>query len=264
MIESLSLLVHAFSKVGKTTLAATSPAPICMLDAEGGAKFLRNAESLVQMYGRPIELREWVPTEPPPRYDGTWDICIVNIRDWQTVTQVYNWLSQAEHDFQSLVVDSITEVQRRCKQQLKGTEALKIQDWGTLLVQMDMIIRGFRDLTLHPVRPLRVVVFIAETRQSQAGKWKPYMQGQIEVALPYWMDIVGYLYIEMLQNAQGQPTIPVRRLLIGQNQMYEAGERVQGRLGTYVDNPNIFQMYSTIFSPNGSAPVVPAETAPPQ
>lgn len=252
MLQSLSLLVHADSKVGKTTLGATSPPPILLLDAEGGSKFLPLADSLQQMYGRPINLTSWNPAMgPPPRYDGTWDICVVNVREWAPVPMVYQWLLQAEHDFQSLVVDSISELQRRLKQNLKGTDAMKIQDWGDLLVQMDSVIRGLRDLTLHPTRPLRVVMFIAETRQNQSGKWKPYMQGQIEVALPYWMDIVGYLHVVQTPDANGQLSIPIRRLLITQHPQFEAGERVQGRLGPYVDNPNIYVMYNTLFSSTG-------------
>lgn len=235
MIQTLSILVHANSKVGKSTLSATSPAPILVLDAEGGWKFMN-----VRMVG-------WDPQAgPPPRYDGTWDACIVNIREWGTVISVYQWLLQAEHDFASLVVDSITEIQRRCKANLKGTSAMQIQDWGMLLTEMDTIIRGLRDLTLHPVRPLRVVVFVAETRQYN-GRWKPAMQGQIVDALPYWCDIVGYLFVENANDANGQAAIPVRKLLISPHALFEAGERVQGRLGDVVENPNIFEMYMRVF-----------------
>lgn len=266
MIQSLSMLVHADSKVGKTTLGGTCPAPILLLDAEGGSKFLPLSDSLTQHYGQPVRLTGWNPQAgPPPRYDGTWDICVVYIREWITVTQVHTWLLQADHDFQSLVVDSISEIQRRCKANLKGTETMKIADWGSLLMQMDTIIRGLRDLTLHPTRPLRVAMFIAETRQNNNGKWKPYMQGQIETALPYWMDLVGYLFVEQVADENGQQTQPVRRLLISQHPQYEAGERVQGRLGLVVDNPNVYHMYTTLFGPitygNGQAAVA-ATTAP--
>lgn len=243
MIQSLSFLIHAYSKTGKTTLAATAPAPILAMDAEGGWKFIN-----MRMIG-------WDPNAtPPPEYDGTWDVCVVNIRDWRTVTRTYDWLMQAEHQFQSLVVDSITEIQRRCKTNLKGTAALQIQDWGTLLSEMDAMIRGLRDLTLHPTHPLRVVVFIAESRQLN-GKWRPSMQGQIVDALPYWCDIVGYLFIEQGMDVNGQATVPRRRLLISQSQLFEAGERVQGRLGGVVDDPNITSMYMQIFNMNGAEPL---------
>jgi hypothetical protein len=212
---------------------------------------------LTAMYGRPVRLTQWVPTSPPPRYDGSWDICVVYVQEWLSVLQVYNWLLQTDHDFTSLVLDSITDLQRRCKTSLKGTEALKIQDWGRLLTEMDTVIRGFRDLQLHPLRPIKVVMFIAETRQNQDGKWKPYMQGQIEVALPYWMDVVGYLFKEPVTDTNGQSTgNELRRLLINQHPQFEAGEAVQGRLGQIVDDPNVYRMYTQLFGdPNGQQPV---------
>lgn len=254
MIVPLSLLVHAPSKTGKTTLAGTCPPPLLVLDAEGRTRFLPHAQPVTAMYGRPVRLVSWVPNGPPPRYDGTWDVCVVQCNDWITVEQTYGWLTQGQHDFVSLVMDSLTELQRRCRENLKGSEAMRIQDWGVLLDRMTRVIRGLRDLTLHPTRPLAVVMFIAETRQSQSGKWVPNMQGQISTALPYWMDITGYLFKENTLDANGQPTGPeVRKLRISQHPEYEAGEAVQGVLGSIIDNPNIYTMHMTLnqfFAPN--------------
>jgi hypothetical protein len=127
---------------------------------------------------------------------------------------------------------------------------MKIQDWGRILTEMDGIIRGLRDLTLHPVHPLRVATFIAETRMYN-GRYKPAMQGQIVDALPYWCDIVGYLYTQPTLDANGQPSGDlIRRLLITPNELYEAGERVQGRLGGVIDSPNITEMYMRVFQLN--------------
>lgn len=236
MIETLSILVHADSKVGKTTFSATSPQPILALDAEGGWKFI------------PLRKVLWDPQQgPPPAYDGTWDVCVVMVRDWATVQMVEQWLVSGQHHFKSLVVDSISEIQRRCKANMVGTEQMKMQDWGQLLALMDATIRGLRDLTLHPTNPLQAVVFIAETRQSQSGKWKPYMQGQISVALPYWMDIVGYLFVQDTLDANGQPSGKMRRLLISPHNDFEAGERVQGRLGGVVDHPNVAAMLQAVY-----------------
>jgi len=236
VIETLSLLVHADAKVGKSTLGATCPAPILVLDAEGSWKFI------------PLRKIEWNPSSgPPPAADGTWDACIVQVRDWHTVSQTYQWMQAGQHQFQSVVIDSISEIQRRCKQNLVGTDAMKMQDWGTILALMDATIRGFRDLTLHPTNPVRVAMFIAETRKNDSGKWVPYMQGQISIALPYWMDIVGYLYVQQMTDDNGQPTIPMRRLLISPHPQFESGERVQGRLGAVVDQPNITSMFMTIY-----------------
>lgn len=218
--QRLSLLVHAGSKVGKSTLSATAPKPILVLDAEGSWRFI------------PLRQVHWNPAlGPPPDHDGTWDACVVSVNEWGTIEQVYHYLTQYRTAFVSVVIDSITEVQRRCKHNLVGSEAMKIQDWGVLLNRMDGVIRGFRDLGLRPELTVRCVMFIAETRQSQAGKWVPYMQGQIAVSLPYWVDVCGYLYPDLVPDANGQPTREVRRLWITPHQQYEAGERVQGRLG---------------------------------
>lgn len=222
--QRMSVLIHAGSKLGKSTLSGTAPKPILVLDAEGSWRFI----SVRKVY--------WDPdVGPPPTYDGTWDACVVQVQRWDTVENVYRWITQYQTPFVSVVIDSITELQRRLKQNLVGTEAMKIQDWGVLLAKMDDKIRGFRDLTLIQQINVRCVVFIAETRQRHNdNKWVPFMQGQIGVALPYWMDLVGYLYPDWERDENGQPTREVRRLWISPHPEYEAGERVQGRLGQFV------------------------------
>lgn len=219
--QRISILIHAGSKIGKSSLSATAPKPILVLDAEGSWRFI----PLRRVYWDPV-------TGPPPVWDGTWDACVVNVSEWDTVQQVYRWLTQYQTSFVSLVIDSITEIQRRCKQNLVGSEAMKIADWGVILSRMDGVIRGFRDLGLRPELSIRCVMFIAETRQSNAnGKWIPYMQGQIQVSLPYWVDVCGYLYPDWELDGNGQPTREVRRLWVGPHPQWESGERVQGRLG---------------------------------
>jgi hypothetical protein len=249
MKRPLSLLVHASSKAGKTTLAGTAPLPLLALDAEGGWYFMASSPTLARIYGRPLRITRWDPCSgPPPRYDGTWEICVAMIQSWAALECAYNWLVTGQHDFKSLVVDSITELQRRCKQNLVApTEQMKMQHWGALLTLMDAVIRGLRDLKDDLLNPVEIVVFIAETRIVD-GKWRPSMQGQIGTALPYWMDITGYLYVEDELDANGQPTRRVRRLLIGPHPLYESGERVQGTLGgDVITEPNIQSMIQQIY-----------------
>lgn len=222
--ETFSILIHGDSKVGKTTVAATCPKPCLILDAEGGSKFL----PLRKVYWDPIQYA-------PPVLDGSWDACIVMVRNWDTVSRVFQWMNTGQHPFRSLVIDSITEIQRRCKQNLISVDrTMEIRDWGKLLDMMDGTIRGFRDMTLHPIRPIQVAVFIAETRHID-NRWRPYMQGQISTSLPYWMDVVGYVFVDNIADANGQATVKQRRLLVSPHPQYEAGERVRGRLGDMFD-----------------------------
>lgn len=233
--ETLSVLIHAAAKVGKSTLSSTAPPPVLVLDAEGSWKFIK----VRKIYWDPM-------SQPIPRHDGTWDACVVTITQWAQVDQIYRHLTQVEHDFVSVVIDSITEIQRRLKQNLKGTDAMQIQDWGQLLTKMDSTIRAYRDLTLLPI-PVRCVTMIAETREDK-GKWRPYMQGQIGVSLPYLVDICGYLYVGMTMDENGQPTKKVRKLWIGPHPQFESGERVQGTLPDDIEQPNIAEMMKTIFA----------------
>lgn len=231
----LSILVHAPAKVGKSTFSWTAPTPTLIIDAEGGTKFLRARK----VYWDPFQGH-------PPVHDGTWDVCIVKVQKWQTIELVEQYLLQHKHSFTSLVVDSITELQRVCKSNLRGMDAMRIQDWGSLLAQMDNKIRGFRDLTLIDASPIRCVVFIAESKKID-GKWRPFMQGQIGTSLPYWVDVCGYLFVTTEQDENGQPTEQVRNLLISPHDEYEAGERVQGRLPGVVAKPNILDMLNQIY-----------------
>lgn len=242
---TLSVLIHAPSKTGKSTLSSTAPTPLIVLDAEGGWRFIKEAG---YRSGRPLRKIFWNPlAEAIPRHDGTWDVCIVTVNSWGTLHATYDALLRYEHDFRGLCLDSITEAQRRCKENINSNGQMQIQDWGRLLTEMDKLIRGFRDLILQP-NNVRVVVFLAETREDK-GRYRPYMQGQISISLPYWMDVVGYLFVAQDMDEHGQPTIPVRKLLIGPNPTYESGERVQGMLDPIITDPNITTMVNAIFPP---------------
>lgn len=243
---TLSLLIHAPSKTGKSTLGATSPPPILVLDVEGSWRFIfeagfKSGKKLRRYKGG------WNPVKgPPPRWDGTWDVCIVTVRDWATLTNAYMWLAQAQHDFKSIIVDSITEAQRKLKSQLKGLDDMTIRDWGQLLVNMDKWVRDMRDLVLLPNSPAKFVMFVAETEMKD-NKWRPAMQGQIGRALPYWVDICGYLFTVQETDENGQPTVKVKNLLImSDHPQFESGERVQGILGDIVRNPNVSEMIAKI------------------
>jgi hypothetical protein len=61
--RALSILVHADTKTGKSTFAATCPKPMLLLDAEAAYRFLPGTKVF------------WNPmTDAPPQYDGTWEI----------------------------------------------------------------------------------------------------------------------------------------------------------------------------------------------
>lgn len=243
--RSLTLMVYGESKVGKSSFAVTAPYPRLMLDVEGGHRFL------------PIVVKYWDPLrEEPPVADGTWDTCVVTIRDYDTVIKTYQWLQLGKHQFKSLIIDSISELQVKCMDSIAGNEQMKMQQWGELLRHMGGLLRDIRDLTMHPTNPLEAVVLTAMSRSSQEGRNKPYLQGQLAIQAPYFYDILGALTVEQVSNSDPlQPPYKVRRMYVERTNEYEAGERVQGRLGSIVeqDKLSIEVMLNTIFGPKQTA-----------
>lgn len=246
--RSITMLVYGESGVGKSTLAATAPYPRLMLDVETGHRFL------------PLNVRYWDPLrEAPPVADGTWDTTVVNIHDYSTVNKVYEWLRSGQHQFKSLIIDSISELQVKFFDQIAGDDQIKMQQWGEVLRKMGGLLRNIRDLTTHPTNPLEAVILTAMAVKGPDGVYRPYLQGQLKVQAPYLYDILGAVTIETFQHPDPtQPPYKVRRMYVERTPEYEAKERVQGKLGSIVEQGdlNIERMLDIVFGPR-------VETMPP-
>lgn len=232
MAESwgINMLLYGGAKVGKSYLADTAPAPRLVLDAEGGSRFT------------PSRKKEWDPVkEPPPEPDGTWDTAIVYIRDFRTIEKAYSWLASGKHHFKSVTIDSISEAQQRCVDALTGVNPMSQQEWGQLFRILSDLVRKFRDLIVHPEKPLDAITIIAMARKRD-DIWEPHVQGQLSTSLPYFFDICAYL-APVTDTETGET---IRRLFVGSFPGYVTGERVGGCLGTYIDNPNVSGMLATV------------------
>lgn len=239
--RSLTIMVYGESKVGKSTFAVTAPYPRLMLDVEGGHRFL------------PINVKYWDPMrEAPPVADGSWDTVVVQVRDYDTVLKAFSWLQMGQHQFKSLIIDSVSELQVKCMDNIAGTEQMKMQQWGELLRHMGSLLRDMRDLTMHPTQPLEAVVLTAMARPGQDGRSRPYLQGQLAIQAPYFYDVLGAITIENHPNPDpSQPPLRTRQMYVERTEEYEAGERVQGRLGQVVQQGDmgIERMLDMIFGP---------------
>lgn len=250
--RSLTIMVYGESKVGKSTLAVTAPYPRLMLDVEGGHRFL------------PINVKYWDPLrEEPPVADGTWDTCVVMVRDYDTVLKAYQWLQLGKHQFKSLIIDSISELQVKCMDNIAGKNQMQMQQWGELLRHMGALLRDLRDLTMHPTAPLEAIVLTAMARPGQDGRLRPYLQGQLAIQAPYFYDVLGAINVETIPNPDpSQPAYKARRMYVERTNDFEAGERVQGRLGKIVEQQDlgIEHMLDMIFGPKPAAAPAAAET----
>ncbi len=208
MTASLTMLVHSFSKVGKTTLLDTMLAPKVIIDTEGGTRHLETPQII------------WNPQlSDPPVYDGTWETCVVYAHEFATLDLTYNWLLSGQHPFVSAGVDSMTRGQKRIIDHFNGTQALREADWGTLLRHGEAYIQKMCDLVLIEGNPIQTVIFTAET-EVRDGRVIPGFVGKLRDRAPYLVDVTGYLYAEQPEDAP-----LARRLLLEPVPPYEAGCR---------------------------------------
>lgn len=224
----VSVLVHGPSKSGKTWLGESAPGPRLILDAEGGTRFLKSRKVV------------WDPRQPPPTDLDDDTTVLVYIRDFGSLAHAYQWLAAGKHPFKSVILDSISEIQQRCIDALVGTDQMKLQDWGTLSRQVARLVRDYRDLLIHPTKPVEVVVFVAMTRQDQNGKYTPYVQGQLATSLPFYIDIIGFMRAQPDESGEMQ-----RYLLVQPHQNYEAGDRT-GVFPPIVNNPDLSVMLKEV------------------
>lgn len=260
--RALSILVHADTKVGKSTFGATAPRPILLLDAEAAHRFLLARKVF------------WNPLTdgPPPVPDGSWDICVVIVRDYATLRSAVSYLEVGQHYFESVVIDSISEIQKKAKDDVSGGgPEMDQRKWGEILWHMETLIRKLRDLTEHPTRPITALVLTAMTEQRD-GKWKPYVQGQLRTTLPYFIDVVGYMFVKagLVVDPTAPPPPPIRVMLTRPHMQFEAGERVQGRLPEFIEDRcvNVQWMLDSVFGPvpdlNNTQTYQPPELVQPQ
>lgn len=237
-MSTLTMLLHGDAGVGKSTLSNTSPAPRLILDAEGRAKYLPYAIGVV----------EWDPrNQSPPVADGTWDTCIAIVPDYQTMDLVYRWLQSGQHPFVSVIVDSLMEIQMRLIDQVAGIEQLKTQDWGDVLRQLQKLVRDYRDLVLSPVNTTQVVIFTVGSRDGNNGRKEPLLQGQMASKVPYFVDVVGYLYTTVSPE---DPNNIDRALLVQPLPTAVAKDGTQRLPGPTIKNPNLSELYALL---NGGA-----------
>jgi hypothetical protein len=228
--DSLTIVVHGESGVGKSWFADTAPGPRLVLDVEGGVRFT------------PSQKVTWDPRNTPPDLGDDQDAsAVVPVRDLAVLQQTFQWLNAGQHPFRSVVIDSLTEAQKRAVDQIAGTAQMKTQDWGSLLRKMEQMVRAFRDLTMHPVKPLECVVFVCGTKTGEDGIARPHLQGQMGTTLPYYVDVVAHMGVGLGDNGgltRASTFAPIGGVV--------AKDRT-GRLGTSMTDPSIPRMFDAVY-----------------
>jgi len=198
--DSVKILVHGQSGVGKTTLIGTLPNPV-VISAEGGLLALADLE-----------------------------IPYLNVTSMTELNEAYEWLlnSKEADQFQSVAIDSISEIAEVVLNTEKKLTKDPRQAYGALQEQMTDLIRAFRDL------PRKHVYMSAKTEKAtdENGRilYSPSMPGnKLGQMLPYFFDEVLALRVE--RDADGATH---RGLMCDSDGLWTAKDR-SGKLSPWED-----------------------------
>lgn len=221
--ESISILGHGPAGGGKSTFGQTGPSPTVIFDAETAAKFIPKN---LKVFWDPMK-------EGPPVYDGTWEFCIVRINKWDRAEKALEYLRSNQHPFQTVVIDSISEILIKAKEEVNGREQFKLQHWGRLSQNMGSFLRDLRDITSSEESRIKVMFLISTTKEyvktNKAGDvteqvWKPFLEGSTQHIVPYLFDMTAYIYLETVNVDSSNPA---------------KGKRLRQAFYTGSSNPNI-------------------------
>lgn len=224
---TLNMLVYGESGVGKTVLAGSADAvpamrSVLIIDVEGGT----------------FSLRKYHP-----------DVHVVRVKTWNELQELYNVLFSGDHSYQTVVLDSITEIQKFSMTQImidlvksepaRDPDIPSIREWGKNIEQMRRLIRAFRDLPINTI----FTALMREDKDNKTGTVtrKPMLSGKLASEVAAFLDIVTYLYVRNIErDGEMQRT---RLLLTGATDTTIAKDR-SGSLPLTLTEPTMKEIYA--------------------
>ncbi len=202
-MSGVKMLCYGQSGAGKTTLIPTLPAPI-VLSAEGGLLSIKDA-----------------------------NLPYITIATMDDLREAYAFLRDSEEAkaFQSVAIDSISEVAEVVLNTEKKTSKDPRAAYGNMQEQMADLIRAFRDL------PDKHVYMSAKLEKAtdEMGRvmYAPSMPGQkMGQSMPFFFDFVFALRVERDADGNFQ-----RALMVESDGLWQAKQR-GGRLGAW-ESPDL-------------------------
>lgn len=223
--STINLLIYGESGVGKTLLSGSAQAvpemsPVLFVDIEGGTLTLRNHYA---------------------------DVDVVRVQNFKDMATVHDELASGETVYKTVVLDSLTEIQKFSMYGVM-TELLKkepdrdpdipgMREWGKNIEQMRRFVRAFRDLPLN-------VIFTAlaqsdKNPRSGITQWKPQLSGKLASEVAAFMDIVVFMYVREVEEEHR------RFLLSAQTENHIAKDRT-GRLPQIIEEPKMKMLYDLL------------------
>lgn len=199
------------------------------------------------------------------------DIVVKNISDWDGICKTYDFMKihckmvekldthkliQVQEKylgkkatemktlfiFKAIVFDSLTEIQKLCINSIRNIDEttgldddmslMRIQDWGTALDKLLMLIRYFRDYI--PITKVFIVQTLTEMDDRGKNFYRPSLQGQARELILGFFDWCGYYTMNIAKDI----TV-TRRLYLSPIGPFKAKHRFEDFEGTSIDNPRM-------------------------
>lgn len=219
--NGVKMLVYGRAGLGKTVLCATAPAPV-ILSAESGLLSLA-PENIERLFNYRV------------------DIPVITITNVTDLTDAYQWLTSSKEadQFQTVCLDSITEIAEQVLANAKMQVKDPRQAYGELIEKMNMLVKLFRDL------PGKHVYFSAKEEKNKDEAtgtvlFGPAMPGsKMAQQLPYLFDEVFHLGIANTDKGE-----TYRYLRTAPDLQYDAKDR-SGALAA-IERPNLNEIINKI------------------
>lgn len=220
-----NLLIYGESGAGKTTLAGSADdvpemRKVLILDVEGGTLSLRTRY---------------------PNVDN------VRIKSWDDMQNVYNELYLDNHGYNTIVLDSLTEVQKMSMDTImrklvemhedRDADVPGIREWNINIEQTRKFVRLFRDLPINTI--FTALSKVDKNPRTGVTRTKPYLSGKVADEVAGFLDIVAYLYTKEVDGTQK------RMLLCGATQDNVAKDRTD-RLDKVIIEPTMSTIWNAV------------------
>lgn len=228
-----NILIYGDSGTGKTVLAGSadevpSMRPVLFVDIEGGTE----------------SLRDFYP-----------DVETVRVTNWKEMQHVYDVLHDGDHDYRTVVLDSLTEIQKFNMYTIMNDLTQKrpdldpdvpgMREWGKNLEQMRKFVRAFRDLEMHTI--FTALNMTDKDQKTGQITMKPSLSGKLANEVAAFLDVVVYYYVKQIGSGEDAE---FKRLLLSQKTDAQVAKDRSNRLPMIVEDPSMKLIHELMSTSN--------------